>query len=208
MKIRITSTMFAVAALCLASQLQAADIEFLGMGLNKNVHYRHDGNHDALAGELLIEFDGAQHTAYCVDIDHSLKNQWSSDFEPVSFINGGTQVAYLYDMFASSVSTNVEAAGLQVAIWEVVEDFGGAINLGAGDFKLNGHADVRAAAQGYLSTLPADLSGYTTSSFILSAIPGRSVQKSQNLIVPEPTTLAMLALGLPMMWIRRRKNAA
>jgi hypothetical protein len=203
--------MLAVAALCLASQLQAAEIEFLGMGLNKYVHYGHNGDHASRAGELLVKFDDVEYTAYCVDLDHRLKDEWNADFEPVSFINGDIQIAFLYDMFASLVSTNVEAAGLQVAIWEVVEDFGGALNLANGDFKLNGHADVRAAAQGYLDTLPADLSGYATSSFILASGVGGGrcpQQQSQHLIVPEPTTLAMLALGLPMMWVRRRNSAA
>ncbi len=197
--------MFAVAVFCLGSQLQATEIEFLGMGLNKEVHYRHDGNHRARAGELLIEFDDEEYTAYCVDLDHRLEDKWDADFEPVSFINGGIQIAYLYDMFASMVSSNVEAAGLQVAMWELVEDFGGALDLAHGDFKLRNHHDVRAAAQGYLDALPGDLSGYSTSSFILAS---GGCPRSQHLIVPEPTTLAMLGLGLPLLWVRRRNSAA
>ncbi len=205
MKIRIASTMFAVVAICLASQLQAAEIEFNGMGLNKRVDFTHNGDHRARAGELMVEFDDQEYTAYCVDLDHRMKDKWDADFEPVSFINGGIQVAYLYDMFASMVSTNVEAAALQVAIWEVVEDFGGAIDLAHGDFKLRGHDGIRAVAQGYLDTLPGDLSGYATTSFILAS---GDCPRSQNLIVPEPTTLAMLGLGLPMLWVRRRSQTA
>lgn len=206
MKIRLTSTMFALAALCFASQLQASEIEFLGMGLHRSVDYRHNGNHSAQAGELLIEFGGDPYTAYCVDLDNAIKDTWDADFEPVSFINGGIQVAYLYDMFASLVSTNTEAAGLQVAIWEVVQDFGGALDLSHGDFKLTSPSSVRTAAQGFLDALPADLSGYSTSSYILAA-GGDRCQESQHLIVPEPATLVMLGLGLPLFLIGRRKAA-
>ena len=202
-KFKLIGTLVAFTVACIAGQAQAVDVTFLGMGLKQNVNITHVGSDRQVpAGEILVEFGGEDYTAYCVDLSHWMKDQWQADISGVDIINGGLAVAYLYDTFAGAVSSNTEAAGLQVAIWEVVEDWGGAIDLGGGVFEFNDPSGVGTAAQTYLNALPGDLSGYTTSSFILESGP---CPRSQHLIVPEPASLVLAAMAFPMLLVKRRR---
>ena len=100
-----------------------------------------------------------------------------------------------------------EAAGLQVAIWELLVDFGSVIDLTSGDFEIRSPGAVETAAQGYLSALPADLSGYTTTSFIVASDNGRTARSSQHMIVPEPMTAGLMGITLPLFLLRRKRSA-
>lgn len=201
------NTRIAIVALGLAviaSPALAEQISFNGMGLYESVSYKLDGSSKTTkAGQLLVDFGGEDYAAYCVDLRHAIKNDWSADFEPVSSFSGGKAAAFLYDTFATTVTTNIQAAALQVAIWEVVEDWS-TINLFGGDFKFTKSSAVTNLAQSFLNALPGDLSNYVTTSFILES--GNS-PRSQNLIVPEPATVAALLLGLPILLRGRRKAA-
>lgn len=201
---KTTFTAVACALVCalVASQAQAIDVTFHGLIHEKNVTVSHNNSSMNLrAGDFLIEFEGEQHVAYCVDLDHVIKNTWTADIAPVTVLNGGMAIAWLYDTYAQTITTGVEAAGLQVAIWEILDDFGGVLDAGAGLFRVSSPTDVRNAAQGFLNSLPTDLSNYTTTSYILMS--GNS-PRSQNLIVPEPGTLGLIGLSvLPL--IRRRR---
>jgi len=197
-----TAVALALAGMVMASSAQAMDITFHGLIHEKTVNLTHNGSTMSVrAGDFLIEFDGQQHVAYCVDLDHVIKNAWTASTAPVTVLNGGLAIAWLYDTYAHTITTDVEAAGLQVAIWEILDDFGGALDAASGSFVLNSPTAVRNAAQGYLNSLPVDLSNYTTSSYILMS--GNS-PRSQNLIVPEPGTLALLGLSVVPVITRRR----
>jgi hypothetical protein len=193
-----------LAVFVLAAQAGASDITFNGLAYNKAVQINHESSTlNVLAGAFLIDIDngGVNQVAYCVDLDHWLYSPWTATFGPVTSVNNGLAAAYLYDHFAGTVKSDVAAAGLQVAIWEVVEDCGKGLNLSSGDFQLSGADDVRGAAQNFLAALPADVSGYTTGSFVLHS--GVSPQ-SQNLIVPEPGTTALLVGSVLVLFCRRR----
>ena len=201
-KSKLVGIVVAFTVACIAEQAQAADITFLGMGLKKSVDITHIGSdRQVRAGEILIEFGGEDYTAYCVDLTHRMKDQWQANLSDVGVINGGLAAAYLYDTFAGAVGSRVEAAGLQVAIWEAVEDWGDAIDLSDGLFEFVGPSGVGTEAQTYLDALPGDLSGYTTSSFIIESGPS---PRSQNLIVPEPASLVLATMALPMLLGKRR----
>ena len=201
-KVRMT-VLVGVAALAVwAGQVQAYEITFNGFSFKSDVQINHNGTSLSVqAGAFLVDVDGNDYTAFCVDLDHWMKNEWSADFAPVASVNGGLAAAYLYDHFASTLSSNDAAAGLQVAIWEVVDDYGSSLDLTAGNFRLTTKNGVRNAAQGFLASLPADLSGYNTGAFILSS---GSCPRSQNLIVPEPATMALLGLTLLPMAARSK----
>jgi hypothetical protein len=202
-KSNLVSLIVGIVVVTLASQTWANPVSFVNLGHFSSVSLDHNGSTmNVNAGEILIDYNAIRLTAYCVDLDHWLKNSWDANPASVSTVNGGLEAAWLYDHFAGSVTTNAQAAGLQIAIWEVVDDSGSSFSLNDGNFRLTGSATVAAAAQGYLNALPADLSGYTTSSFIVeSGINPRS----QNLIVPEPACLVLLATALPIMILGRRR---
>ncbi|HVP13088.1 MAG TPA: PEP-CTERM sorting domain-containing protein [Phycisphaerae bacterium] len=187
----------------LTSQAWANPVTYLGTGLTTDVTITHNGsNMYVRAGEIFIDYSAIKLTAYCVDLDHWVKNAWDATPASVSTINGGLEAAWLYDHFAKSVTTGAEGAALQIAIWEVVDDFGGTPNLSTGNFSFSGAKSVLTSAQSYLNAMPSDLSGYTTPSFIVKS---GDVVRSQNLIVPEPAALALLASGLPILLAGRRR---
>jgi len=187
----------------IASEVGAAQVTFHGFGYKKKVNFVHNGSMMGVrAGQFLIDIDGVDAVAYCVDLDHRLKSVWEADIAPVGIINGGLAAAYLYDHFADTVSSNVEAAALQVSLWEVVDDYGSGLDLWSGAFQMIGPGDVATQAETYLSAIPGDLSGYVTPSYILDS---GDCPRSQDLIVPEPATLALIGLGcIPVVRRKRR----
>lgn len=188
-----------------ASAANATLIDYNGMGFKSSINYKLDGNSKSVnAGQLLIDFDGKDEIAYCVDLRHGIKSEWHATFKDVSYINGGKAAAFLFDTFAAAVDSNLKAAALQVAIWEVVEDFG-SINLSSGAFKLLTTGSIATLAQSYLSVIPANLSNYNTDAYIIKS---GSYPRSQHLIVPEPGTLIAILAGLPLVFRRRRELAA
>lgn len=193
----------AAATFFTAASANAAMIDFLGLGLNDSVNIYHNGNSFTTnAGQINIKINNTPAVAFCVDLDHTIKPQWSADLIPVSpFLNGGKAVAFLYDNFKNAVTNNIQAAALQVAIWEVIDDFGGSLDLTNGVFRLLNNAAVGAQANTYLGALPGDLSGYNTTSFVIKS---GWEPRSQHLIAPEPGTLAVMGLCLPLFLIRRR----
>lgn len=187
-----------------AAGTQAAQVDFLGMGFRKTVEMTHEGDYiRASAGEILINLDDSNLTAYCVDLEHSIVSSWTALASPVNDINGGKAAAYLYDTFHLGIANDVQAAALQVAIWEVIEDFGGPLDLNAGNFNLLTNGDVQTMAQSYLTALPIDLSAYETDSYIVKS---DDLPRSQHLIVPEPATVAFLMFFAPLLIMRLRSK--
>lgn len=188
----------------------AATITFEGFGLSRDVGYQHLGNNEnGPAGQMNITIDGSPFIAYCVDLDNDAPNQWDAQLLPVNVINGGLAIAYLYDTFAAGVSTHNQAAALQVAIWEVLDDSPGVLDLTADDFRYftasqSQTANVLTQAQIYLSAIPAPpvLATYVPQSVIVYS---SAVDQAQHMIVPEPTSMSILALGAMLVLRRNRR---
>lgn len=200
MKNAIKIAVFGLTIAAAVAPASAGPVTFNGMGLNRSIDYNFEGEaRRNRAGQILITFEGKDHASYCVDLKHFVQNNWTATVAPVTFVNNGLAIAYLYDHFAHTVTTNLQAAGLQAAIWEVLTDYS-ILNFAAGDFRLKDEPSVASVAQGFLDALPADLSGYVAKSFIVKS---GNHPRSQHLIIPEPATLGLLALGLPLI-LRRR----
>jgi hypothetical protein len=200
----LTALVAMLAAFVFVTSVNANEITFNGLAYNKAVQIRHEGtNLNVLAGAFLIKIDDnkVNDIAYCVDLDHWMASRWSATIVPVTRVGNGLAAAYLYDHFASKVSSDLSAAGLQVAIWETVEDYGQGLNLNSGNFRLNASNDVRDAAQGFLTALPSSLNGYTPSSYVILSGTG---PQSQSLIVPEPGTVGLLTLSVLSLLFRNR----
>lgn len=199
-----------------ATAASADQIQFLGMGRSQLLNIRHDGaSSSEYMGELLINKTQngvtTPMTAYCVDLDNGALSNWNATKQPTSIIDTwaaagtGKKIAFLFEAFAASADTNTKAAALQAAIWELLDDSAGTLDVRNGDFKLVGTNSttnaVAAQATNYLAALPADLSGYTPSSYIIYS---DAAPRSQHMIVPEPGSLLLLALAIPAIARRRR----
>lgn len=113
------------------------------------------------------------------------------------------------------VTDTVQAAGFQVALWELIYDGpDGPFNLGAGEFRLNNNQAVRDAADGFL----AGLDGYDTGNYALTfweapTNTSGSKRLSQNLIeatvIPLPAGVWMLLAALgALVAVRRARGTA
>lgn len=186
-----------------ASSAHASLIDYLGLNHSSAVEIVHLGTtRTVLAGDFHITIDGASATAFCVDLDHNIVKEWTADKLSVTSINGGKAAAFLYDTFKNDITTEIQAAALQVAIWEVVDDFGGTLDLTGGNFRLNGSSSIATQANTYLAAIPANVSSYVTGDIVLKS--GNNPQ-SQNLLVPEPAAVLLSILSFPILGLQRRK---
>ena len=165
---------------------------------------------------------------YCVDpFNSAISPQWvlnqSTDVMVVDGVTdpaAGGRAAWLFNTYAPTLragGTDIEAAGLQVAIWEAVNDADN--NLSAGDFALvvnsgvwGGEAlasSIREQAQTYLDALfYAPGQYYTSTAIWLDATPAGQDQITQLAQPPtsvsEPGTLLLFSFSVPAALVRRR----
>lgn len=178
-----------------------------GMGLNSQVRIHASGlladNLKVAAGQLKVTHENTDHLAYCVDLDHYVK---SADVtpEPMSFVNNGEKVAWLYETYAQSVTTGMEAAALSVAIWEVIYETDATFDAGTGYFTISENQGVLDGANDLLASLGSIPGSYTPSN-------GTMVlhnDQVQDVVVPEPTTLGLLGAGAVCFFAKRRRRSA
>jgi len=202
----VSAVVMAIAAFSVAPA-SAAVITFEGHGLSENVNIFHEvlPNRAEIAGQMNLTINGAPFVGYCVDLDNDAPNTWDASLEPVTVIDNGIMIAWLFDNLAAGVTTSIQAAGLQVAIWEVLDDGAGVLDLNTGDFRLNvppTNVAIRNQANAYLAMLPPDLTGYVPQSIIVFS---SEVDKAQHMIVPEPSSIAGLLMGAALLLRRNRK---
>lgn len=175
------------------------EVEYTGHGPHDVVKVNYLGNEMSLRtgiNDLLV--DHVPFASFCVDLAHPVsKSPWMATVEPVSIINGGAQAGWLWKTYAPGLDSEVAAAALQVALWEVVSDWGRGLDLDEGDFRVSGSRGVVSEADVYLNSIP-DVIGH---------VPGVSVlhsNDSQDFLVPEPAARLMLLLTAGALGLRRR----
>jgi hypothetical protein len=210
----------------------AADtINFLGLNRGSQVSLTWDDPNSSAtrsgtfwAGELGWYFSGGtpegfatNFYSYCVDVAQNLGSpQTVTPRSTTGFTNGaadgGARAAWLFNTYASNIhastdsTAGIQAAALQVAIWEAMYDTGA--NLAEGSFILNTTGTVRTQAQAYLNSLyGAGGGGYFTSvATILEVI---SPNRGQDQIVSrvnEPSTLLLMGLAFLVFARRTRRG--
>jgi len=198
-------------AVAVAASGAAADvITYKGMGLNSTVKIDADGalvdGMTIYAGQIQIAYQGVDYDAYCVDINHYVGNgdvtEWS-----VGLLNRGDQVAWLLETYADTVATGNQAAGLQSAIWELVNEASGPFDLSKGDFRIEKNKHALAEGMAMLAGLP-DTYAPQTELLVLHSDTRQDLIIGTGAPVPEPGTLTLIgAFGLPLA-LRRRRQAA
>jgi len=184
-----------------ASVASASLVTYHGMGLRDKVKIHADGamgdGMTVYAGQMLISYEGVDYEAYCVDLDHYAGSSQVIEVDVYDLVNGD-DLAYLAETFAGDVTTKLEAAALQVAIWEVLTEDTGTFDATSGHFSISRNPDVAWEANVLLAALPDSFQGEAQVIILDSVI------KQDLLIVPDASTLILVAAGIPVLLRRRR----
>jgi hypothetical protein len=203
-----------VALLAIPAIARADSINFTGVGKSQVVTIAGLGS--VYAGELNWTGLNQNFYSYCVDLWSYLQAQQQVDVSSTDGMagDGGEKAAWLFNKYAEGIhwSTAAEsaamAAGLQMAIWEVVAD--GTGNLTSGAFAVTlASAQALGYAHQFLGALFDPNSGYQTAvTTWLDVKPGAG--QDQIARVPEPATQVLFGIGLfaAAMTVRRRTQKA
>lgn len=153
------------------------------------------------AGVMNLTVNGQAKKGFCVDLEQNANGN-NQNYNQTDYFG---QLGALVSQLTGSL-TNDQAAGLQIAIWELAYDHIGGntpvnVNLAAGNFILvSTTAGATTAAQNYLAALGANSAGNyrrwysdTYQDYIES--------------IPEPGTILALGMGAAALAARRRRKA-
>lgn len=167
-----------------------------------------------LFGSYNIQEYGSADTilAFCVDpyqqANSSFKNYTKSDLDATDFVDNGAarlqNVQKLFDNAYSLITTDTQAAGFHLALWEIFNDNSNTTN---GNIKKISGTDT--GMVNYANSLLASLSGWNVKDlYDLTFYKSGSYQDYVSVSpVPVPAALPLLMSGLVGLgFMRRRKN--
>ena len=170
---------------------------------------------NVLAGLFMLK-DKVTNTpfqAFCIDVYHTLGNtpgKYETTGTSWFSTKATTAIQKLYNTAYSAVDSALEAAGFQLALWEIVtEDSKNSYSLSSGWFKASANASIINQANSYLS----GLTGAETAKYDLTFLKSTSKPKGQDLLtatpsaVPVPASVLLLAGGLAGLGGMARRKA-
>jgi hypothetical protein len=214
----------AAALVLMPSAADASQIDFRGVGHAAAVSISGVRTGSFLAGELDWQWIGTtpdgfpqSFYSYCVDVSQNLTDpQTVTVRSSEGFTNGvtfgGSKAAWLFNTYAAGIrsnttasTANIQAAALQVAIWEAMYDT--TANLGGGNFILNTTGSIRTQAQTYLTSLyTAGTSAYDSVATVLEVVSPNRGQDQITSKVSEPSTLVLMGMAFLMFAKRARRQ--
>jgi hypothetical protein len=222
-KVLSAAVLFAALAL-IPSAAYAGSIDFRGVGRGAAVSISGVRTGSFMAGELnwqwldtTPEGFAQEFYSYCVDVSQNLTDpQTVTARSSNGFTNGvtfgGTRAAWLFNTYAAGIhsntnlsTANIQAAALQIAIWEAMYDT--TANLGGGNFILNTTGLIRTTAQTYLTSLYN--AGDDALDSVATVLEVVSPTRGQDQIVSkvsEPSTLVLMGVALLMFAKRTRRQ--
>jgi hypothetical protein len=216
-----TLTLLVFTASLIPGSARAATIDFAGLGQAEIVTIAGVRDVRAWAGELTWTWGGAPagsdpFYSYCVDLRNNEINQQIVEVKStdglltdsmVSTPYAAQKAAWLFNTFrglAHESSTGANAAGLQLAIWEVLFDTGASLTTGDGFRVTAASTQALAAGAWYLDELAKAGDAYKTASAVW--LDARSGYGQDQITTPEPATLMLLGTGFAALTVRRRRK--
>lgn len=178
-------------------------------GLYSNLTFRLDDRRNVRvsAGQFVLDYKtpGQRWTefySFCLQPDVYLmpfSNPYGVDSLATSGYNA--DIGELWGRHYQSVSSDITAAAFQVAIWELAYD--GDRSLDTGSFKVLNNASVKNLASQWLASI--DGTGPQGAGLrVLGSNPNKRDRQDLITSVPEPGSLALIALGLAAVGLRRK----
>lgn len=182
------------------------NMTFQGYGLYQIVRLHAAGTlfdgENVNVGQCIISYKSNEYTAYSVDIDHKVGSGEVTELD-INTLKNGDMAAFLFEIYASGVDTEAEAAALGVAIWEVTNETESTFDVTDGFFKISDNPVVTEAANALLDSLPKTYQSQDHLT-VLHSDYVQDMMISSERSVPEPAALSLLFLGgLGMLFCRR-----
>ena len=183
-------------------------VQEMGVGASEVVEMTSStlGDHWVYAGILNLQINGVATQGFCIDPFHwSVNGPQTYNFEPLASapkdpVNGmgalkALEIEQLWAQYYSSSMSNEQAAGLQIAIWDIV---------GGSNFQLDSGNDY--GASGMLGWV-TDHSQAPTANLIAVTGPGQDYVIPCSSVPDAGETAVLLGMGLAGIALMRSKVA-